>query len=103
MRHQQQHQKQQQQQHVQKQKQPQIAQQQRQAPSQHHHDIKPAEESMGLNLEQYMPQAKPPPQHREVDQGLDEDAALKKLSKGQLIHHSLHNVSILYYRQQSIV
>lgn len=80
-----------QQQHVQKQ-QPQILQQQ-QEPAQHRHEIKPAEESMGLNLEQFMPQTKPSPQHREVDHHMDEEALFKKLGKGQVIHPSQHNIS----------
>ena len=94
--HQQQHIQHQQQQHIQHQqqhiqKQP-IAQKQKQ---EDHHEVKPAEESMGLNLEQFMPQAKPPPQHREVDHNVDEETVLKKLGKGVSIHIST-TVSLLY-------
>lgn len=73
--HQQQQHIQHQQQHIQKQP---IAQKQKQ---EDHHEVKPAEESMGLNLEQFMPQAKPPLQHREVDHNVDEETVLKKLGK----------------------
>ena len=95
------HHQQQQQQHVQKQ-QPQVLQQQKHAPPQQHHEVKPAEESMGLNLEQFMPQAKPSPQHREADHNMNEEAVLKKLGKGQIIdHHTLSECCV--YRQWPVV
>ena len=88
----------QQQQHIQKQQQIQQHIQKQPAAQKvkqdHHHEVKPAEESMGLNLEQFMPQAKPPPQHREVDHNVNEETALKKLGKGVLIHSSQHKCLI---------
>ena len=87
--------------HQQKQQiqQPQMAQQQKHAPPHHHHGVKPAEESMGLNLDQFMPQVKPPPQHREPDHNVNEEAVLKKLTKGCSIHHHKLSDYCVYYRQ----
>ena len=96
------HHHQHQQQHIQKQQQPQVLQQQKHAPPQHHHEVKPAEESMGLNLEQFMPQVKPPPQHHEADHNMNEEAVLKKLSKGRMIDcHTLSEHCV--YRQWPVV
>lgn len=92
------HHHQQQQQHIQKQLQIQQQQHIQVQPQQHLHEVKPAEESMGLNLEQFMPQAKPtPPLHREADHNVNEESVLKKLGKGLLsIYHNAMSHCCVY-------
>ena len=89
--------KQQQELRLQQQRRPQqVHQQQTQVHQQH--IPKPAEVSMGLNLDQYIPQARPVLQPEPDHTTLDEDTALKILSKGELSYLLLTNHCFYVHR-----